>query len=225
VVVYGWGMADASEPPASDLGAVDDGDSGDGRVRRKKKKKTGRLLESGRHLVKSALKDSSRFLVEGVRAALSAPTPLREQVLDGWRAGHCQLERVPLELDVLLNRALGACTAACAANEVDALRAGEPVELPRVPVDGDRVEAVIQSLILVAMDACSRGMRVELHLRREGEGGAAIQINSPRALEFSPEEEETLDVLREIVSAHGGELDVQRDHGTSFLVVLPLTAE
>ncbi|MCA8926286.1 MAG: hypothetical protein KDD82_31050 [Planctomycetes bacterium] len=214
-----------TNPPESEVGAIDPDEPQDaeGRVKRKRKKKTSRLLDSGRFLVKSGgkrLKDSSKFLVDGVRAALSAPAPLRDQVFDGWRAGHCELERVPLELDVLINRALGACTAACAANEVDALRQGEPVELPRIPLDGDRIEAVLQTLILLAMEACTRNMRVEVRLRRET-GGVSVQISSPRMLELSPEEEETLDVVGEIVRAHGGEFDFERGQGTSFLLGLP----
>ncbi|MEZ6185150.1 MAG: hypothetical protein R3F62_09100 [Planctomycetota bacterium] len=215
----------AAEPPLPADAGADPApeDSSDPRVKRKKKK-TGRLLESGKFLVKSGsqrLKDSSRFLVEGVRAALSAPTPLREQVFDAWRAGHCTLERVPLELEVLINRALGACTSACASQGVDALRAGEPVELPRIPLDGDRIEAVLQVLVLTAMEACTTNMRVEVRLRRET-GGVSVQVSSPRMLEFSPEEDETLDVVGEIVRAHGGEFDVERGSGTSFLLGLPL---
>jgi hypothetical protein len=170
------------------------------------------------------LKDSGRYLLAGVKAALAGAQTPATFVIDAWRQGHNELRLDRVSLSQLLNVCLARQTAGCAEKGVDLLlEHGEP--LPEARFDGARIEAVLEIMLDTARQssANNRAMRV----RSTVDGNLAvvtvysdIEGESPAMAEGS-----SLWTVREMARAHGGELVAERvDAGPLALrLTLPLS--
>lgn len=155
------------------------------------------------------LKDSGRYLLAGVKAALAGAQTPATFVLDGWRQGHQDLRLERVSLSQLLNICLARQTAGCAEKGVDLLlEHGEP--LPEARLDPGRVEAVLEVMLDVARQSSAQNRAVRVRSMVDGSHAvitvyADIEGEAPGLSDGSG-----LWIAREIARAHGGELLAER---------------
>lgn len=174
------------------------------------------------------LKDSGRYLLAGVRAALAEPVDATREALDGWRAGIrvLQVERVsPM---IALSDAMAEVTVTCAQLGVDLLM--EQVDrLPEeLDLDPVRLRAALEATLHGALREFGQDTTIRVRtLLTETRAVIEVVANRPTALaRFEARFEDTthdLSLAREILRAHGGDLLHRGDADDSALVVeLPL---
>lgn len=151
------------------------------------------------------LKDSGRYLLAGVKAALAGAQTPATFVVDAWRQGHKDLHLERVSLSQALNVCLARQTAGCAEKGVDLLlEHGEP--LPEARLDGGRVEAVLEIMLDTARQASAQNRAVRVRSMVDGTRAvitvyADIEGEPPAMADGSG-----LAIVREMARAHGGEL-------------------
>lgn len=173
---------------------------------------------------KRLLKDSGRFLLAGVKAALAGPTTPADFVLESWRQGQRDLDLEAVDLWQLVTDCLARHTAPCADKGVDLLlQQGAPA--PAVMVDRGRIEAVLHKALESARHACAQNRPLRVRVALEG-GRAVVAITHEvdGAPGFDEPSEAVLEAAREVVAAHGGELTFERADGGSIGFTLSLPA-
>lgn len=177
---------------------------------------------------KRLLKDSGRYLLAGVKAALAGPQTPADVVFDAWQQGRreLQLQRVPM--GQLVTACLARHTGACAEKGVDLLlEQGE--RLPEVFADAGHLEAVLDKVIEVARDACAQNRALRVRTGIDTTGGRVV-VSIQGDLDGPPPSESDgspLATSREVLSEHGGELRIERagfgeaDTRIGFTLVLP----
>lgn len=171
------------------------------------------------------LKDSGRYLLAGVKAALAGAQTPATFVIDAWRQGHTELRLDRVSLSQLLNVCLARQTAGCAEKGVDLLlEHGDP--LPEARLDGGRVEAVLEIMLDLARQSSANNRAVRVRSMIDG-SRAVITVYAD--LEGQPPamaEGSNLWTVREIARAHGGDLVpecVERSPAEGGLLALRLT--
>lgn len=155
------------------------------------------------------LKDSGRYLLAGVKAALSGAQTPATFVVDAWRQGHTELRLERTSLSQLLNVCLARQTAGCAEKGVDLLlEHGEP--LPEARLDAGRIEAVLEIVLDTARQASANNRAVRVRSMIDGSHAiitvyADLDGEPPTMVEGS-----SLWVVRDMARAHGGELLAER---------------
>jgi signal transduction histidine kinase len=171
---------------------------------------------------KRILSDSSRYLLAGVRAALSGPEAPTIVVLDQWRDGVRELQLARTSLAQLVTECLARQTAACAAKGLDLLL--EQLDrLPEVVVDPARISAVVEVVLEAARDAAAAGCPVRA--RTVLEPGRAQVVVSVDIDGFPPgtDEASPLGIARAIALAHHGDLAVTTaERHLELALVLPV---
>lgn len=175
------------------------------------------------------LKDSGRYLLAGVRAALAEPVDATRETLDGWRNGDRELERARVSLTSLLSDAMAEVTVTCAQLGIDLLM--EPIDrLPEeLELDARRVGAALEATLHGALKEYGQDTTIRVRtLAREDRAVIEVIANRPAALArlLARFEDTTHDLTlaREILRAHGGELLARGDEDDAALVVeLPLS--
>lgn len=151
------------------------------------------------------LKDSGRYLLAGVKAALAGAQTPATFVVDAWRQGHKELHLDRVSLSQLLNICLARQTAGCAEKGVDLLlEHGEP--LPEARLDGGRVEAVLEIMLDTARHASAQNRAVRVRSMLDGTLAVVTVYADIEGEPPSMAEGCGLWVVREIARAHGGEL-------------------
>ena len=180
---------------------------------------TGGVVEQGAtpgvaSAARRLLKDSGRYLLAGVKAALAGAQTPATFVLDAWRQGENELRLERVSLSQLLNICLARQTAGCAEKGVDLLlEHGDP--LPESRLDPRRVEAVLEIMLDIARQASAQNRAVRVRSMLDGDQAvitvlADIEGQPPAVVEGSG-----LWLVREIARAHGGELLAERAPNTT----------
>lgn len=174
------------------------------------------------------LKDSGRYLLAGVRAALAEPVDATRELLESWRAGSRELVLAPGSPTKLVSDAMAEVTIGCAQLGIDLLL--EQVDkLPEeLPMDQARMAAALETTLHTAMREFGQDATIRVRtLVRDWRVVIEAVADRPAALErlqarlTDPMQDPALAV--EIVRAHGGELVARGDADSSALVIeLPL---
>lgn len=182
---------------------------------------------------KRLLKDSGRYLLAGVKAALSGPATPADVVFDAWHHGQQELQLERASVGQLVTACLARHTGACAEKGVDLLlEQGEG--LPEAFVDAGHLEAVLEKVLEVAREACAHNRALRVRTGADTTGGRVV-VTIQGDLDGPPPSEAggtALGIAREILVAHQGELRVERagygeadDNRIGFTLVLPAAAE
>jgi signal transduction histidine kinase len=163
-------------------------------------------------------------------------TNIVRSMLDSTRRPGLQLK--PADLNSLLARILEATQPTLSARNVE-LNTDMPEDLPLVEADVDQLQQVFINLINNSLDAMPRGGKLVVTTRREadsvvieladsGEGIAEDQIDMIFDPMFSTKGGRGtglgLTIVKQIISEHGGEVDVRSPGGagTIFQITLPI---
>lgn len=177
---------------------------------------------------KRLLKDSGRYLLAGVKAALAGPSTPADVVFDAWRQGRQELQLERASVARLVTACLARHTGACAEKGVDLLLE-QSERLPDAIVDAGHVDAVLEKVLEVARESCAqnRTLRVRTGVDTTGQ---RVVVTVQGDLDGPPPTEgdgSPLGIAREIALAHGGELRLERagygeaDTHVGFTLVLP----
>lgn len=171
--------------------------------------------------VRRMLKDSSRFLLAGVRAALAEPVDATRETLDGWRRGERELVKEPFALARLLSDAMADVTVTCAQLGIDLLYE-QPAHQHDVPLDGKRVRAALEAILHAAMREFGQDTTIRVRIDQV-DGRTAIEISAERAacerLQARLGETDCdLFAAAEILAAHGAELVVGGEGDRTALI-------
>lgn len=177
---------------------------------------------------KQLLKDSGRYLLAGVKAALAGPQTAADVVFDAWQQGRRDLQLERRAVGQLVTGCLARHTGACAEKGVDLLlEQGE--RLPDVFVDAGHLEAVIDKVLEVAREACAQNRALRVRTGADTTGGRVV-VSIQGDLDGPPPPEgdgSPLATSRDILAQHGGELRIERagfgeaDNRIGFTLVLP----
>lgn len=174
------------------------------------------------------LKDSGRYLIAGVKAALAGPATPADVVLDAWRQGHRDLRLARTNMSALVTGCLARHTSGCAEKGIDLLLE-QAERLPQAIVDAGRVDAVLDKVLEVARGSCAQNRALRVRVSADTTGGRLV-VSVQGDLDGAPPSEaddSPLGLSRDILAAHGGELRVERtgygeaDTHVGFTVVLP----
>jgi signal transduction histidine kinase/CheY-like chemotaxis protein len=160
-------------------------------------------------------------------------------------SGKLRIDFVSTDLVSLLNTTVGLFQTEAASRGIH-LNLEVPVQLPRLLVDGDRLEQVITNLIGNSLKFTGEGGRIHVSLRYEADAGTVSISVSDTGIGIALEEQELifnefaqmerqaakrhregtglgLAISRRIVEAHSGTISVRSapGEGSTFTVVLP----
>lgn len=167
------------------------------------------------------LKDSGRFLLSSVKAALSGGSSSATLILDAWVQGNRELHLDRVSLATMVYACLARQTEVCADKGIDLLVEGD--QLPEALLDAGKVEAAIEGAIDAARVGCAHNkplrVRTSLEPRR-----AVITVQGLVDGDIPTAAEGThLNAARAILTAHGGGLTVECAAGqVSFGLWLPV---
>lgn len=173
------------------------------------------------------LKDSGRYLLAGVKAALAGPATAADVVFEAWLQGQRELRFERVTVGQLVTACLARHTPACAEKGVDLLLE-QAERVPDVFADPGHAEAALDKVLEVARQACAQNRALRVRTAVEGEARVVISIHG--VLEGPPpaeEERSPLAIAREVLAAHRGELRLEREGegeaggGIVFALVLP----
>ncbi|MCO5172259.1 MAG: hypothetical protein M9894_38670 [Planctomycetes bacterium] len=172
---------------------------------------------------KRILKDSGRFLLAGVKAALAGPTTPSDFLLDAWRQGQHELHLEAVDLGQLVTGCLARHTSACADKGIDLLlQQGEQV--PRVMADRGYVEAVLDKALEAARNGCAQNRPLRVRLGHEGDRAWVAISGEVDAAPAFDEPPAALEAAGEVMAAHGGALVIDRADPEQVSLVLRLPA-
>lgn len=172
--------------------------------------------------VRRMLKDSSRFLLSGVRAALGESIDSTRDTLDAWRRGERELVQEPFALARLLSDAMTEVTVTAAQLGIDLL-SDTPNPMTDLPMDGKRVKAALEAILHAAMKEFGQDTTVRVRLDLV-DGRPTIEVSAERAAARERlqarlvDKEQDLILAAEIIVAHGGTLAVAGDDERAALV-------
>lgn len=169
------------------------------------------------------LKDSGRFLLSSVKAALSGGGSSATLVLDAWIQGNRELHLDRVSLSSMIYRCLARQTELCADKGIDLLVEG--AQLPDALVDSGRLEAALEGTIDAARVCCAHNKPLRVRTALEP-GRAVITVQGLLDGEAPALATGThLGAAREVLGAHGGDLVIERADGLiSFALWLPVEA-
>lgn len=177
---------------------------------------------------KRLLKDSGRYLLAGVKAALSGPQTPADVVFEAWRQGPQELQLERASIGQLVTSSLARQTSTCAEKGIDLLlEQGERV--PDAFVDPGHVDAVLEKVLEVARDACAQNRTLRVRTGADTTGHRVV-VSIQGDLDGPPPSESEgspLAIARDVLTAHGGELRVERagygesDTHIGLTIVLP----
>jgi len=176
------------------------------------------------------IRDSSRYLVAKLRAALEEPVDPVTQAMDRWRAGERALERSATDVAAVLNACLAEASAPCAAKDTDLLL-DEVDRLPTLPADPAALKGALLAVIAAAARTFARGRTLWATTRAAG-GEPSVTFRTDHASADEREEvaallevaDTDLAVARTIAAAHGGGLEL-REAGAGAAIAVTLPAE
>lgn len=157
------------------------------------------------------LKDSGRYLLEGVKAALVGSRTSAQQ-LAAWRQTQRPLSSDACDLGQAVKSAMSRRTSTCAERGVDLLLEADSPMLP-VVADSLLLEAAADVTVEVALTVFERGRVVRVWLERDHVGRACAAFAGRAhddALEGLLAEAEPLWLARGVVAVQGGDLWIER---------------
>jgi hypothetical protein len=184
--------------------------------------------ESAGGRARRILKDSGRYLLAGVKAALvGSRTPMEQLV--AWHESPRPCSTDACDLGLAVKAAMSRRTSTCAERGVDLLLESDSPMLPIV-TDSLLLEAAADVTVEVALTVFERGRVVRVVLERDQVGRACAAFGGRAhddALDGLLTEAEPLWLARAVLAAQGGDLWIERgEEGEATLrLALPARSE
>jgi hypothetical protein len=167
------------------------------------------------------LKDSGRFLLSSVKAALSGGSSSATLVLDAWLQGNRELHLDRVSLSTLVYSCLARQTELCADKGIDLLVEGDP--LPEALLDSGKVEAALEGTIDAARVCCAQNKPLRVRTSLESRRAVIVLQGLVDGEVPTSGEGMHLSAARAILAAHGGDLTVECTDGqVSLALWLPV---
>jgi hypothetical protein len=167
------------------------------------------------------LKDSGRFLLSSVKAALSGGGSSATLVLDAWLQGNRELHLDRVSLGTMVYACLARQTELCADKGIDLLVEGE--QLPEALLDAGKVEAAVEGTIDAARVCCAQNKPLRVRTTREPRRALVSVLGLVDGDLPAAREGTHLHAARAILAAHGGDLAIEcRDGQLAFTLWLPV---